>query len=165
MGARQKLILIDTNVFVIDLRYKRDVHYSTNKKFLESIANSRTGFTTPVNLLELCGILSFNLNKRQLLEFWFYFQEKYKVSVLPDIGLESPFPSVQIRDVFDRIREKTALGDALMLAAARKHLPFISMLITWDKDHFADKFPGDVFTPEEFETSDAPTPPPLSIVK
>ncbi len=165
MGSRQKLILIDTNIFVIDLRYKRDVHYSINREFLESIATCRTGFTTVINLLELCGVLSFNLNEKQLLDLWFYFQEKYKVSVLPDIGLEGAFPAVRIQDVFDRIKQKTALGDALMLAMAKKHLPFISTLVTWDKGHFTDKFPGDVLTPEEFEMSNESIPPPFSIVE
>ena len=83
MGQKQDLILIDTNVFVIDLRYKRDVNYLANRSFLSLAARRKTGFTTIVNLLELCGILSFNLNERQLTEFWFYFQGKYKVRVVP----------------------------------------------------------------------------------
>jgi len=53
------LILIDTNIFVIDPRCKRDVCYKTNRRFLDYMAEKRTGFTTIVNLLELCwGILS-----------------------------------------------------------------------------------------------------------
>jgi len=28
--------------------------------------------------------------------------------------------------------------------------PFISTLVTWDKDHFTDKFPGRVITPHEY---------------
>ena len=62
MGAKPELILIDTNIFVIDLRYKRDTNYQVNQEFLSTAAQSGNGFTTIVNLLELCGILSFNLN-------------------------------------------------------------------------------------------------------
>ena len=56
MGSKQELVLIDTNIFVIDLRYKRDVNFKLNKSFLSFVAQSGSGFTTIVNLLELCGI-------------------------------------------------------------------------------------------------------------
>ena len=68
MGSRPSLVLIDTNVFVIDLRHRGDVNYKTNQRFLEYAAKRQIGFTTIVNLLELCAILSFNLNETQLTE-------------------------------------------------------------------------------------------------
>ncbi len=74
MGTRQDLVLVDTNVFVIDLRYKRDAHFNENRAFLDYIGRKKTGYTTVVNLLELCGILAFNLNEKQLLEVWLYFR-------------------------------------------------------------------------------------------
>jgi len=150
MGAQQESALIDTNIFVIDLRYKRDIHYNKNLTFLNTIAQSGTGFTTTVNLLELCGILSFNLNERQLFELWLYFQDRYKVTVLPTASIEDNFPTLQIVELFNLIKKRVSLGDALMLGIARKSLAFISTMVTWDKDHFIDKFPGNVLTPEEF---------------
>lgn len=153
MGSKQNLVLIDTNIFVIDLRYRRDVFYRNNKAFLACIAQKRTGFTTIVNLLELCGILSFNLNEKQLFELWFYFQDRYQVTVLPIPSLETSFPTIGIDEIFDLLKKKTSLGDALMMAVARKQLPFVSTMITWDGDHFEDKFPGTVLTPEEFMRS------------
>ena len=150
MGSKQDLVLIDTNIFVIDLRYRRDAYYQKNRAFLAYIAQKRTGFTTIVNLLELCGILSFNLNEKQLFELWCYFQDRYQVTVLPVPSLDSNFPSTPISDIFDLLKRRTSLGDALMMTVARKHLPFISTMITWDNDHFEDKFPGTVLTPEEF---------------
>ncbi len=150
VGSNQDLVLIDTNIFVIDLRYKRDLYYRHNKAFLACIAQKRTGFTTIVNLLELCGILSFNLNENQLFELWFYFQDRYQVSVFPVHDLETNFPAIGIHEIFDLLKKKTSLGDALVMAVARKHLPFVSTMITWDNEHFEDKFPGDVLTPEEF---------------
>ena len=149
MDAKQDLVLIDTNIFVIDLRYKRDAHYKTNQKFLDYIAKKRTGFTTIINLLELCGILSFNLSEKQLNELWVYFQDRYQVTVLPVPDLDADFPSIGIKAIFDLLKTKTSLGDALMMAVARKHLPFISTMITWDKLHFENIFPGTVLTPEE----------------
>ncbi len=148
MDAKQDLVLIDTNIFVIDLRYKRDAHYKTNQTFLDYIAKKRTGFTTIINLLELCGILSFNLSEKQLNELWVYFQDRYQVTILPVPDLETDFPSIGIKAIFDLLKTKTSLGDALMMAVARKHLPFISTMVTWDKLHFENIFPGTVLTPE-----------------
>jgi predicted nucleic acid-binding protein len=150
VGSKQDLVLIDTNIFVIDLRYKRDVYYKINRAFLDYIAEKRTGFTTIVNLLELCGILSFNLNEKQLTELWFYFQDRYQVSVLPVSSLETNFPTIGIKELFDLLKTKSSLGDALMVSVAKSHLAFISTMVTWDNLDFENIFPGTVFTPEEF---------------
>ena len=150
MDPKQGLILIDTNVFVIDLRYKRDIPYRSNRNFLDYIGEKQTGFTTIVNLLELCGILSFNLNEKQLTELWFYFQDKYHVTVLPAPDLETDFPNIAIKEILDLLKKRVSLGDALVVAAAQKHVPFISTMVTWDRIHFENVFPGTVLTPDEF---------------
>lgn len=150
VGSKQDLILVDTNVFVIDLRYKRDVNYETNRTFLNHITRQRNGFTTIVNLLELCGILSFNLNEQQLIELWTYFQDRYGVNVLPVPSLETNFPTMGIKEIFDTIKSRASLGDALMIAAAKKHLPFVSTMVSWDDIHFKNTFTGSVLTPETY---------------
>lgn len=150
MDPKQGLVLIDTNVFVIDLRYKRDISYRSNRDFLDYIGEKQIGFTTIVNLLELCGILSFNLNERQLTELWFYFQDNYQVTVLPSPDLENDFPTIEMKRVFDLLKNRASLGDSLVIVVAQKHLPFISTMVTWDTIHFKRLFPGTVLTPDEF---------------
>jgi predicted nucleic acid-binding protein len=150
VDPKKGLVLVDTNIFVIDLRYKRDVLYRSNRTFLDYIGEKQTGFTTIVNLLELCGILSFNLNERQLTELWFYFQDNYQVTVLPSPDLENDFPDIEMKRVFGLLKKRASLGDALVVVVAQKHLPFISTMVTWDTIHFEDIFPGTVLTPDEF---------------
>ena len=150
VGAERTLVLIDTNVFVIDLRYKQDTHYRANRKFLDVIGEAETGFTTIVNLLEICGILSFNLNDRQLRELWVYFEQKYRVTVLPDTGLGGTLPSLRIREIFEWIKKKLSFIDAYVLAVALKQNPSLSVMITWDKEHFKGKFEGTIYTPTEY---------------
>jgi predicted nucleic acid-binding protein len=150
VGTERAFVLIDTNVFVIDLRYRQDTHYRTNRKFLDVIAEAGAGFTTVINLLEACGILSFNLNDRQLRELWFYFERKYKVTVLPDTAMDGALPSLRVREIFDLIKKKLAFGDAYILAVALKLLPSLSAMITWDKEHFKGKFKGTLLSPEEY---------------
>ena len=150
MGSKQELILIDTNIFVIDLRYKRDTNYKVNQSFLSSVAQSGGGFTTIINLLELCGILSFNLNQDQLLDFWNYFQDNYNITVLPQADLQHDFPDINIGSIFNILCNKSSFGDALMISVAEKYLSFVTTLVTWDNEHFKDKFSGKVLTPDEF---------------
>lgn len=150
MGAERTLVLIDTNVFVIDLRYKQDTHFRANRKFLDTVGEAGTGFTTIVNLLEICGILSFNLNDRQLRELWVYFEQKYRVTVLPDTGLEGTLPSLRIREVFNWIKKRLSFGDAYILAVALKQMPSLSVMVSWDKEHFKGKFKGSIYTPTEY---------------
>ena len=150
MGPEQDLILVDTNIFIIDLRYKRDVHFKVNRTFLDHLSEKKNGFTTIINLLEICGILSFNLNEKQLTELWFYFQDRYGVSVLPTPSFEINFPAIEIKTIFDLIKERTSLGDALMISVALKCLPFVSKMVTWDDTHFENIFSGTILTPESY---------------
>lgn len=150
MDTKPELILIDTNIFVIDLRYKRDTNFRVNQEFLSATAQSGNGFTTIVNLLELCGILSFNLNQGQLLDLWTYFQDRYKITVLPEPNMQSGFPGIEINRLFEILCKKTSFGDALVMAVAEKHLPFIETMVTWDSEHFKDRYSGNVLTPDEY---------------
>lgn len=150
MGPKQEMILIDTNIFVVDLRYKRDTNYKVNQEFLSAAAQSGNGFTTIVNLLELCGILSLNLNQNQLLDLWTYFQDRYKITVLPEPNIQGAFPGIEIRRLFDILCKKTSFGDALMMAVAEKHLPFVKTMVTWDNEHFKNRYIGKVLTPNEY---------------
>jgi predicted nucleic acid-binding protein len=150
VGTKADVVLVDTNVFVIDLRYKRDRHFKKNKSFLHSVAQNGNGFTTIVNLLELCGILSFNLNQNQLHDLWTYFYDRYQITVLPEPELGSIFPGIEIKRLFDIMSKKSAFGDALIVAVAEKYLSFASTLVTWDREHFKHKFNGQVLTPEAY---------------
>lgn len=150
MGAKKNLVVIDTNVFVIDLRYKRDQKFKINYRFLNHISAKGGGLTTIYNLLEICGILSFNLNVQQLNEFFNYFPDHYNVTVLPTSNLESSLPNISIEKLFDYICKKTSLGDALILATIKNLLPKAELLVSWDKEHLEGKGDLKVLTPKEY---------------
>jgi len=150
LGSKRELVLIDTNIFVIDLRYKRDVNFKLNRLFLSFVTQSGSGFTTIVNLLELCGILSFNLNQDQVIDLWTYFQGRYKITVLPEPNLQNDFPNIEINRLFGILSKKTSFGDAFMISVAERFLSFVPTMVTWDDAHFKDKFAGEVLTPDAF---------------
>ena len=85
-----------------------------------------------------------------MLDLWTYFQDKYKITVLPEPDLKSDFPGININRIFDILSKKTSFGGALMISVAEKHLSFVSTMVTWDNEHFKDKFAGKVLTPDEF---------------
>ena len=141
--------LIDTNVFVIDLRYPRDRNFGVNRRFLDAIKRERSGITTTINLLELCGILSFNLNQRQLSTLWEQFPGRFGVDVLPTAEFDAPVPKMGVGELFAALERRMSLGDGQFLLTARNHVAFAKTLVTWDRDHFVERFAGRVVTPEE----------------
>ena len=52
--------------------------------------------------------------------------------------------------VFEWIKKKLSFGDAYILAVALKQMPSLSVMITWDKEHFKGKFKGTIHTPAEY---------------
>lgn len=77
------MIFVDTNVFVIDLRYKRDRLFPVNRRFIDRLGGNGRGVTGPLNVLETCGILSYNLSPRLMRDLFEYFSIRYKVLVIP----------------------------------------------------------------------------------
>ena len=144
------LIVIDTSVFVIDLRYKRDKEFPVNRAFLDRAAQSGSAATTIFNLLEVCGILSFNLNEQQLRELFHYFIQHYNVEVLPHASLESSLPAFTAGDLFNTILKKVSFGDALIAAAMEKYVRGAECFVSWNAHHFKGKLSAPSLTPRQF---------------
>ncbi len=150
MDTTTGLTVIDTPIFIIDLRYRRDMHFTINRAFLDHVAQTGNGATTTFTLLEVCGILSFNLNDTQLRELFAYFPQRYSIDVLPHATLQSPLPAVQTGDLFDIMLRKASFGDALIIAAIERYLPRATRFVSWNAPHFAGRLALPVLTPEEF---------------
>lgn len=143
------MIVVDTNVFVIDLRYPRDPLHGSNRSFLEALARRGTGLTTLVNLFEVVGILSFNLNAHQLRELVVHFPRRYGVRVVPELDLDADLPAVRQRALIDRMASRCSFGDALVLETAQVCARDCSHFVSWDAGHFAGRTSLTVATPEE----------------
>ena len=150
MVAASGLTLVDTNVFVIDLRYRRDRNFRANRRLLDRIARDGDGATTLFNLLEVCGILSFNLNALQLRELFFHLPARYGIRIVPTGDAERALPELTAGEVLQAIGKKASLGDALLVATIDKHVPGAARFVSWDADHFRGKLSIPVLTPGEF---------------
>jgi predicted nucleic acid-binding protein len=144
------VVFVDSNIFVIDLRYPRDRHRRANQRFLRRLADRGDGATTLVNLLEVAGILSFNLNRRQLRELLVHFPTRYRVRVLPSLGEGASGIDAAVDRLVGIIERRCSLGDALVIEQLEAVAPAGSVFVTWDAHHFDGKLELPVADPTEF---------------
>lgn len=147
--SKRLRVLIDTDVFVLDLRYHRDVRYRSNKLFLERVQRGELlGRTTLYNLMEVCGILSFNLSPQRLEELFIGLAARYNVTVLfPDRAREETcFGPTEILEIMKR---KLSFGDALIVEVTQRHRRRLDLFVTWNAAHFDNKLPIKVLTPDQ----------------
>jgi len=143
------MIFIDTDVFVIDLRYRRDEKYGDNKLFLDQAAGS--GATTSYyNILEVCGILSFNLNKEQLFDLYYHFPRRYNLKGIRPLKPNELLPSFSISSLMNVMSLKASFGDTLVICAAKDLGERLDYFVSWNAEHFIDKLDVDVLTPVEY---------------
>jgi hypothetical protein len=144
------MVLLDTNVFVIDRFFPRDDRYGINKQFVALLPEIRAGFCI-FSLFELCGISSFNLSLEELKRWSYSFDEVYGVEILEPSGLSllaaEWFTSFS-QSVFDFLGRKMTWGDAMLVKAAEDYQ--VQAIITWNKKHFEGCTAIETLTPEEY---------------
>jgi len=143
------MIFIDTDVFVIDLRYRRDEKYGDNKLFLDHAA-SLGATTSYYNILEVCGILSFNLNKKQLFDLYHHFPRRYNLKDIRPLKPDELLPAYSISSLLNVISAKASFGDTLVICAAKELKERLKYFISWNAEHFKGKLDVDVLTPAEY---------------
>lgn len=144
------MIFVDSNLFVMDLRYPDDVNYRVNRRALDRLARNGTGMTSILNLLELCGILSFNLSAAALHGLYVHFVRRYGVTVVPAAGYDTRLPAPAARDILARMEKGMALKDAEIALAVEQYAANLSAFVSWNAKHFAGKLAVPALTPHEW---------------
>ncbi len=150
MVPKAGVVVLDSNLFVIDLRCPRDRHYRPNRTFLERLPTLAPAVTTLVNLLEVCGILSFNLTAQQVRELYHHLPQRYQVTVLPPPTLPVSLPALPVERLLTLMAKKLSFGDALIVASIEAWIPQAACFVSWDARHFRGKTSLSVMTPREF---------------
>lgn len=110
------MIFLDSDVLLIDLRYRRDPKYAQNASFMAALKRSGQGAVTSIfNVLEICGVLSFNLNEQQLVDLYHHLPTRYNLRIYPDARLTDYLPRMRIESILQIMRKKASLGDALII--------------------------------------------------
>ena len=144
------MVLLDTNIFVIDRFFKRDERYEVNQKFIQNLADIEASFSI-FSLIELCGIASFNLSGSELEKWLLRFERVYRIRILPPktetLSFFEDWFAGFLDGLFKRIRRKMSYGDAVLLKEAEDYQ--VASIITWNKKHFESKTQIEVLTPAE----------------
>ncbi|HEY72538.1 MAG: hypothetical protein B6I35_06530 [Anaerolineaceae bacterium 4572_32.2] len=144
------MILLDSNIFIIDRFFKRDVHYSVNRQLVEKLPTLDAGISI-YGLLEICGLASFNLSEVELARWFYHFDQLYNVQVVFPKNLERPaeqyFDSI-LDEMYRLFVKKMTFVDAVILSIAEEYE--MSHFITWNKKHFEGRTSIAVATPDDF---------------
>lgn len=141
------LIFVDSNIFVIDLRYRRDPVYIANKRFLEKVADSGRGVTGLINVLEVCGILSFNLPAHLVRGLYSHLGERYRILVVPAATDEAVVAHFKAEDLVGKMSLRMGLKDAEIALIAERLVPRVECFVTWNAKHFEGRISCRVQTP------------------
>ena len=145
-----KKVFIDSDLFVRDLRYPRDPNSEINARFLKEVYEKKIrGVTSIFNVLEACGVVSFNLSAENLEKLYAGFTSRYNIRVFVPAnpsGILEYDPYI----IFQQIQKKQGLGDAQVSYVVERFASQLSCFVSWNAPHFADKLSIPVKTPEEF---------------
>lgn len=143
-------VFIDSDLFVRDLRYPRDARTEVNQKFLDKVRRRKIpGVTSIFNLLEVCGILSFNLSPSSLIDLYSGFTTQYNVKILFPADASGRL-EYDIPLIFEAIQKRQSLGDAQVSYVVERFAGQLASFVSWNAAHFEGKFSIPVQTPEEY---------------
>ncbi|KPA15813.1 hypothetical protein MHK_003952 [Candidatus Magnetomorum sp. HK-1] len=143
-------MMLDTNIFIIDRFFQRDERFSDNKRFIKQCSGEAAYFSI-FSLFELTGIASFNLSEKELIKWFFDFENVYSnIHILnPKLqGSAKEWFNLFSFNIFENIQKKATMGDAFILMEAINH--DMDAIITWNKKDFENRFDKEVLTPINF---------------
>jgi len=145
------MILVDTNVFIIDRFFPGDEHYDANKAFVEEL-DGLDALVSVYNLFELLGLASFNLNEEEFKRWFYEFDHVYAVRILYPPGLDNSLHDHFLwlwTKLFAVMSKRMTYVDALLLAMAESLEA--EYIVTWNKRDFEGRTEEvNILNPEEF---------------
>lgn len=145
------MVLLDSNVFIIDRFFPQDALYPKNRAFVEQLSSTDAAVSS-FTLLEICGVAGFRLSTKELESWLFRFTNVYPVLVLDAFGLKGQdaeeWWSNFVGEVAGGITRKMTLGDAVLLREGENYGP--EAIITWNTKDFSRRTQVPVMTPSAF---------------
>jgi hypothetical protein len=154
------VILLDSDVLLIDLRYQADPRAILNRQALERLRQDGhdVRVTTRV-LLEVVGVLSFQTPAADVPLLPDQLRAQYGFTVIPDPAVYPDSAGWPVADLITQMTQKMALGDAVLALQVQRLAPTATALLTWNAKHFRGKVAVPVLTPEEWLNQQPPTGP------
>jgi hypothetical protein len=145
------VILLDSDVLLIELRYTNDSRFAVNRQALQRLQGDGTplGVTTQV-LLEVVGTLSFNTSPPQIPRLPRYLCGAYGIQVVPDLQQHPQYAGCTVDEVLTQMSSQMALGDAVQAVQIARYVAGAQCLLTWNAKHFVGKLMIPVLTPGDW---------------
>ncbi|MGH7965050.1 MAG: hypothetical protein ACRERD_25105 [Candidatus Binatia bacterium] len=151
------MIFLDADILLLAIRYPRDARFGTNERLLKTL--QERGLARGITLyalLEVVGILSFNLPTDQIGQLSALLPRRYGLQVVPAQEADQDIPTFARSAILAQIEKKMALGDALQALYIQRFAPQATSLLSWNARHFHQKLSVPTFTPEEWLVQNAP---------
>jgi hypothetical protein len=145
------MILLDADLLLLDIRYPRDVRFSLNEQLLKTLQERglERGMTLYA-LLEVIGVLSFNLPTDQIQQLYTVLPRRYGLQVTPALTVGQETPGFPLSALLSQIEKKMALGDVFQALYIQHFAPQATCLLSWNARHFQQKLSVPTLTPEEW---------------
>lgn len=150
------MVIIDTDILIMEFRFQRDKKYPINNQFL-SILQATGGAITVYTLMEFLGKMSFNVNLSRLTRWRSWLRDAYNLVIIwPEaqgIDADSFVHTLIFEHPFERMcRKPIAFVDSLILNLAEQ-ADEAETFVTWNAKHFVGKTSLTVKTPKEYLAS------------
>jgi len=150
------MVILDTDIFILEFRFQRDHRYFTNRQFLSAIKATGGGIPS-YSVMEFLGKMRFNVNPDRLVNWRSWLQDAYNLTIIwPEVGAadaDSFIRSLLFNRPFERMcRTPVAFVDSLILDLAEQ-VEEAQVFITWNAKHFMGKTSLTVKTPQEYLAS------------
>jgi hypothetical protein len=145
------MILIDSDVLMIEHRYQNDPRFAVNRQALQYLKTNAfsLGITTQV-WLEVVSNLSFNVPASQVAQLPHYLLGLYKFMTYPDLQSHPEYAACTVQQLVVQINRRMALGDAIQAVQIALYAPSAECLLTWNIRHFQGKIVTPALTPQEW---------------
>ena len=145
------MILLDADILLLDIRYPRDTRFPANEQLLSTLqARGLERGITLYALLEIIGVLSFNLPSEQIRQLYSALPSRYSLQVIPAVSPAHETPTFLLSAILGQVAQKMALGDALQALYIDRFAPHATALLSWNARHFHQKLAVPVLTPDEW---------------
>lgn len=153
------MILLDSDVLLIELRYTKDPRFAINRQALQRLqTDGLPSGVTAQALLETVGVLSFNTSPLQVPHLAGQIVALYKLAVLPDLQTHPDYAGCSVSELLSQMSKQMSLGDAVQALQIAHHAASANCLLTWNAKHFQGKLIIPVLTPEDWLNQLANTP-------
>ena len=145
------MIVLDADVLLIDIRYPQDARFARNRQFLDRLkTESVAAGITSGTLLEVIGVLSFNLSAAHIAPLMNLLPLQYNLVVLPDLQHHPDYAGCTNVELVQQMSTQMALGDAVSALQVAKFVPGATHLVSWNARHFRGKLAVPAMTPDEW---------------